>query len=112
LFPGDTPEHKYLRTLGQELLGRPNGCTGDNTPYSIDYGEVNAKGALAYKQATGQKPTELLETPAVSRYFLKKGHRKNGFILAFSAPVLEYLLGLADVTPSKYCLPSCLTAGL
>jgi hypothetical protein len=66
---------------------------------------VNAKGGLAYKQATGQKPAELLEMPAVSRYFLKRGHRKNGCILTFTAPVLEYLLGLTDALPSEYDWP-------
>jgi hypothetical protein len=102
LFPGNTPEHQYLRRLGMEMLARPTGVTGDHTPYSCDYGAVNGSCAAdSYKVATGRPPSGLLEIPAMGRYFVKRSHRRSGNILTFSAPVLEYLLGLTNTAPSK-----------
>jgi hypothetical protein len=101
LFPGDTPEQQYLRRLGMEMLARPTGVTGDNTPYSCNYGAVNSSIADSYRVATGRLPSELLEAPTMGRYFVKRSYRRSGYILTFSAPVLEFLLGLTNTAPSR-----------
>jgi hypothetical protein len=87
------------------MLARPEGVAGDHTPYSVDYGAVNAAGggkgaaALAYKQATGQLPSVLVHRHR--DHFVKRSHRRSGNILTFTPQALLYLLGDTDGPPGK-----------
>jgi hypothetical protein len=104
LFPGDTPAHEYLRSLGAEILGRPDGVPGDNTPFSIDYIFVNGpQAATAYHAATGgQLPSDLLQDPRYWGCFtIKRSPHTSGDIVMFSPHVLDFLLGCTDVPPGK-----------
>jgi hypothetical protein len=103
MFPGNTPQHQFLRSLADAMLGRPEGVAGDHTPYSVDYGAVNSdageKGsaARAYKAATNQLPSVLVHR--YSGHFVKMAHRRIGNILAFTPQALSYLLGQTNEPP-------------
>jgi hypothetical protein len=102
LFPEQTPEHRFLRSLGEVMLGRPQGVPCIGTPFSIDYGQVNNSPASAvYKQATGQSPSELLQDPRYQGYFIKTKTPRTQ-ILSFAPGVLDYLLGRTDTLPSRF----------
>jgi hypothetical protein len=109
LFPQQTPEHWYLRSLGAEMLGRPDGVAGNGIPYSIDNGRVNVgDAAAAYKQATGQLPSVLVDKH--SNYFRKRITAQTK-IVTFAPGVLDYLLGGTSVLPGRTRPHACLSAG-
>jgi hypothetical protein len=94
------------------MLSRPEGVSGDNTPFSIDYGMVNSSSAAdAYKQATkGQLPAALLQGSKCRKYFTKKEHQRSGNILTFAPGVLDYLLGHTNAMPGTVFADSSKTS--
>jgi hypothetical protein len=104
LFPSETPAHEYLRSLGAEMLGRPDGVPRDNTPFSISYTSINGlEAASAYYTATGgQLPSELLQDPIFMGHFIvRRSPHTSSDIVMFSAPVLKFLMGGTHVPPGK-----------
>jgi hypothetical protein len=82
------------------MLIRPAGVKDDGTAYSVDYGLVNGGAAgLAYKKATGQAPSVLLQESRFNGLFLKKPHHRSGKILAFAPGIREYLTCETKVLP-------------
>jgi hypothetical protein len=105
MFPGDTPQHKYLRALAEAMLTSPEGVAGGETPYSVVWGAVNCGGGKkgravrAYKKATGQLPSELVNS--YGGHFVETPHVRHGSILTFSPGAQSYLLGHTDDLPGR-----------
>jgi hypothetical protein len=103
MFPGDTPQHKYLRALAEAMLASPEGVAGGDMPYSVEWSAVNCgtgdKGhaVCAYKQATGQLPSALVNQ--YSGHFVKRPHTKYAYILTLTPRALSYVLGHTDDLP-------------
>jgi hypothetical protein len=102
LFPDDSPEHCYLRSLGEIVLGRPHGVPVDGTPFSVDFGMVNkCEAASLYKRETFKSPAALLQD-VYQAYFIRTKTPRT-VILSFTSAVLDYLLGHTDVPPGGLC---------
>jgi hypothetical protein len=101
LFPGSSPEHQFLLSLCDEILGRPDGVPGDNTPFCIDHALMDgSQAAAAYKHVTaGQLPSQLLEDPRYQAYFTKRAHKQGGSVITLSPHVFCYVLGQTDEQP-------------
>jgi hypothetical protein len=103
VFPDDSPAHRYLRSLGAIMLGRPHGVPVVGTPFSVDFGMVNnCEAASLYKRETCQSPAALLQDARYQAYFIRTKTPRT-VILSFTSAVLDYLLGHTDVPPGELC---------